>query len=297
MLKNFREDNAIPLMNEEVEIVINWGMKRIVYGLFLLLISCKTPKIGVAYSGGPNRIGGIQLYRQMAAMNWRQRDSAVLSQFAIGNIPGFYKKFIPIQMKYVDSLTGKTHQATVYVATDYFSIGTDQDWARVNITPASAEKIADSLQCFLPTVKLVDEIYKQAKIKLEPIPMYAFRDSTPTMYQHHLIIEGQRKGRKGLIAGIKKDLVITDKLLDSAKQNKVAIYGWHLLSGKPIQPLYTGHVYWWVDYSQGVRLISKRMKVDGKWMQMEEVMMNPSLRGLLTNESSPLMLKYPTVGF
>lgn len=32
------------------------------------------------------------------------------------------------------------------------------------------------------------------------------------MWQHHLIIEGQRKGRKGLIAGIKKDVVLSGKI-------------------------------------------------------------------------------------
>ncbi|MBK8139832.1 MAG: hypothetical protein IPK57_01615 [Chitinophagaceae bacterium] len=51
---------------------------------------------------------------------------------------------------------------------------------------------------------MADDIYKAAKVKLEPVPMYAFRDSTPTMWHHHLVIEGQRKGREGLIAGIKK---------------------------------------------------------------------------------------------
>lgn len=53
---------------------------------------------------------------------------------------------------------------------------------------------------------MVDDIYKAAKVKLEPVPMFAFRDSTPTMWQHHLIIEGQRKDRRGLIAGIKRTL-------------------------------------------------------------------------------------------
>ncbi len=42
--------------------------------------------------------------------------------------------------------------------------------------------------------------------------MYAFRDSTITMYQHHLIVEGQRKLRQGLIAGIKKDVVLSGKV-------------------------------------------------------------------------------------
>jgi hypothetical protein len=91
---------------------------------------------------------------------------------------------------------------------------------------------------------MVDDIYKAAKVKPEPVPMYAFRDSTPTIWHHHLIIEGQRGGRKGLIARIKKDVVITGKILRDPKQDRVAIYGWHKPDGKPIQPLYTGHVNW-----------------------------------------------------
>jgi hypothetical protein len=107
---------------------------------------------------------------------------------------------------------------------------------------------------------MVDQIYAAARVKLEPIPMYAYRDSTPTFWQHHLIIEGQRKGRKGLIAGIKKDIVQTEKLKAYPNNDRVAIYGWHRLNGKPIQPLYLGHVWWYVDYSQGVRLVKDRRR-------------------------------------
>jgi hypothetical protein len=284
-------------MMKLLEIALNWAMKYAVCLVLLAMIACRTPQLSISFQGEEARVGAIELYRQMAAMKWSQRDSAILSQFRAGNTPDFYKKLDKVRLTYSDSTTGAKHHAIVFVAKDYFQIGTNKDWARVNITPGLAQLIADSLDCFLPTVKLVDDIYNQAKIKLEPIPMYAYRDSTPTMYQHHLIIEGQRKNRKGLIAGIKKDIVITDKLLDSTKRKKVAIYGWHLLNGKPIQPLYTGHVFWWVDYSQGVRLISKRMIVDGKWMRLEEVMTNPNLRGLLTYEPSAVMLKYPLNGF
>ena len=131
---------------------------------------------------------------------------------------------------------------------------------------------------------MVDDIYKAAGVKLEPVPMYAFRDSTPTMYHHHLIIEGQRKGRKGLIAGIKKDLVISGKISRDSKPDRVAIYGWHLLNGTPIQPLYTGHVNWWVDYSQGVRLVYRQMKVNGKWMDYEDVLKHPVYKKLICDE-------------
>ena len=131
---------------------------------------------------------------------------------------------------------------------------------------------------------MVDDIYNAATVKLEPVPMYAFRDSTPTMWQHHLIIEGQRKGRSGLIAGIKKDVVISGKITRDGRADRVAIYGWHKLDGKPIQPLYTGHIYWWVDYSQGIRLVYRNIKVDGKWMDYIDVLKDKSLQRLLCNE-------------
>lgn len=126
--------------------------------------------------------------------------------------------------------------------------------------------------------------YKAATVKLEPVPMYAFRDSTSTMWQHHLIIEGQRKGRKGLIAGILKDVVISGKILRSKNTDRVAIYGWHKLDGKPIQPLYTGHVYWWVDYSQGIRLVYRRIRVNGRWMDYTDILKKPVLQKLICDE-------------
>src|SRR5690606_38212828 len=101
---------------------------------------------------------------------------------------------------------------------------TDDDFARIPLTPMAAQRIADSLYCFLPTRKIVDDIYKQARVKLEPQPMYALRDSSVTFYHHHLMIEGQRKMRKGLIAGIKKDIILTHQLTTADKPNRVAIY-------------------------------------------------------------------------
>lgn len=226
-------------------------------------------------------------------MKWHERDSLVVQEIMKGDVPGFLKKFVPVHVSMTDSVNGKTINATYYVSPDYLCIGTDADWARINITPYAAQRIADSLHCFLPTRKMVDDIYKAATIKPEPVPMYAYRDSTPTMWQHHLIIEGQRKGRSGLIAGIKKDVVISGQITRSNKQDRVAIYGWHQPDGKPIQPLYTGHIYWWVDYSQGIRLVYRNIKVDGKWMDYIEVLQHPVLRHLLCDEAFCDFYRYP----
>ncbi len=167
---------------------------------------------------------------------------------------------------------------------DYLSIGTNDDWARVPLTPQTAQLIANRYNCFLPTRKMVNDIYQQATIKLEPVPMVAFRDSTVTMWQHHLAIEEQKKERSGLIAGIKKDVVISSKLRANGKNDRVAIYGWHKMNGQPIQPLYTGHVNWYVDYSHGIRLVYQTIWVNGKAMHYKDVLNTPSLKSLLCDE-------------
>ena len=257
--------------------------KIIYYCLILILFSCTAAKNITVPQRSVDAITGSEFYKKAAAFKWQSRDSLALKEILAGNIPSFLKKFVPIHVEINDS-SGKIIRATYFVSSDYLSIGSNDDWARINITPMAAQKIADSFHCFLPTRKMVDDIYKAASVKLEPVPMYALRDSTPTMYHHHLIIEGQRKGRKGLIAGIQKDVVISGKISRDPKPDRVAIYGWHKLDGIPIQPLYTGHIYWWVDYSQGIRLVYRKIKVGKKWMDYIDVLNDPVLKKLLCDE-------------
>jgi hypothetical protein len=263
--------------------------------LFLFVIGC----IGCWKSLVLNKtnsnfvpVTGEQFFKDAMTMQWKQRDSFAVKEILAGNIPRFLLKLIPINVIAIDSTTGKVNRATYYVMPDYLSVGTNKNWARIPLTPIAAQLIADSLQCFLPTRKMVNDIYANAAIKLTPVPMYIHRDSTVTMWQHHLIIEGQRKQQKGLIAGIKKDVVISDLLTRSAKTNRVAIYGWHLPDGKPIQPLYTGHVNWYADYSHGIRLIYRKIKVNGNWMDYAKVMEHPILRKLLSDESVGDVIRY-----
>ncbi len=259
-------------------------LKLIAYSILIcFLYACSYKTIQLPHRQ-PDAITGTAFYQQAVAFNWQQRDSFVVNEILAGNIPPFLKKFVPIHVQITDSASGKVIKATYYVAPDYLSVGSADDWARVNITPMAAQKIADSFHCFLPTTKMVDDIYQAAVVKLAPVPLYAFRDSTPTMYHHHLIIEGQRKGRQGLIGGIKKDIVLSGKVPRHNKPDRVAIYGWHKLDGKPIQPLYTGHVNWYVDYSQGIRLVYEKLQVDGKWMTYTELLQDRVLHKLLCNE-------------
>ncbi len=264
----------------------------IIIEIFVFL-SCTSTKKITTNNRASNAITGTDFYKQAATYNWQQRDSLAVQKLLAGNLPSFLKKFVAVHVSITDSSTGKNIKATYFVSPDYVSIGNDKDWARIPLTPMSAQKLADALQCFLSTRKIADDIYKAAKVKLEPVPMYAFRDSTPTMYQHHLIIEGQRKGRKGLIAGIKKDVVISGKVIRDTKPNRVAIYGWHKPNGKAIQPVYTGHVNWYVDYSHGIRLVYRQIKINNKWMDYIDVLKDPILKRLLCDEEYCDFYKYP----
>ncbi|HLO37350.1 MAG TPA: hypothetical protein VK173_02560, partial [Lacibacter sp.] len=264
-----------------------------IFFLFIFFNACKSNQQLLLTQRKANSVKGSEFYLRTVTMSWQQRDSFATAELLAGNIPDFLRTFVPVSITVTDSINNKKITAVIYVTSDYLSVGTNDDWARVPLTPMAAQKMADSFHCFLPTKKLVDDIYQAAKVKLEPVPMYAFRDSTPTMYQHHLIIEGQRKLQKGLIAGIKKDVVLTEQLKLAGKQYKVAIYGWHYLTGKLIQPVYTGHANWYVDYSHGIRLIYERIKVNGKWMHYRDVADDPVLFRLLTDEPSFSFIRYP----
>jgi hypothetical protein len=131
---------------------------------------------------------------------------------------------------------------------------------------------------------MVDTIDAHATVKLEPQPMTENRESPMTFLEHNRLIERQRTGHASgeLICGIKKDIVVTNRLQE--KPHRVAIYGWRKLDGSPIQPLTIVHADTYADYSHGVRLIARRMMVDGKITTIDDVLKDASLCGLLSDE-------------
>jgi hypothetical protein len=256
-----------------------------------VLLSCGSSRNFLLNTPNPQvkRTTGSAFYRTVTTWHWKQRDSLAIQEILSGNIPSFLKNFVRVRSLLKDN-AGNINTAEFYVSPDYISLGTDEDWARIPLTPMAAQKIADRYDCFLPTRKIVDLIYQHAVVKLEPLPMAAHRDSSVTMWEHQRMIEQQRKGRLGLIAGIKKDVVISSKVRDNAKPDRVAIYGWHLPDGKPIQPLYAGHVNWYVDYSHGIRLIYRKIKVNGKKMDFIDLLKDSLYSRLICDE--PVCVHY-----
>lgn len=260
--------------------------------IVMICLGCHTGSRNIFPSkqAGTAPIGGEAFFKTVMAASWKQRDSLALKEILAGNLPAFLEHFVKVRSHIKDS-AGKVWRAVFYVSPDYIGVGNDQDFARVPLTPMAGQRIADSFDCILPTKKMVDLIYEQATLKLTPVPMHVARDSSITMWQHHLIIEGQRQKRTGLIAGIKKDIVTSQKIASPSQPAKVAIYGWHQTNGRPIQPLYTGHANWYTDYSHAVRLVYRKIKVEGKTMDYKDVIAHPFYHKLLTDED-PGLFRY-----
>ena len=268
-------------------------MLRTAFSFIILIFisSCHSPKQLALPARAATAETGSEFYKSVFTVDRIQREDMAKNEILRGNVPSFLRKFVKIKTS-ITTAEGKKITAIYFVLPDYLSVGSGKDFARIPLTPMTAQLIADSLHCFLPTRKIVNDIYKAAKVKLEPVPMYACRDSAVTMYQHNLIIEGQRRLRKGLIAGIKKDVVISGKISRDPKPDRVAIYGWHKMDGTPIQPLYTGHVNWYVDYSHGIRLVYRTIYVNKKPMDYIDMLKDTTLRKLLCDEDDCDFYRY-----
>lgn len=227
--------------------------------------------------------GGAEFFRRIAKFTRQEREEALAKEVCRGNIPNFLRAFQKVTVKARDA-GGKEHVATIEVMPDYLAVGSDVDFVRVPMTPLTAALIADTFGCALPTRRMVDEVYKAATVKLEPRPLTKDREAAPTFFEHNGIIETQRAGQKlgELVAGIKKDVVVTNRLGERA--NRVAIYGWHKLDGQPIQPLTIVHVNWYVDYSHGIRLMKRAVTVDGAVRDVRPVLYSADLAPLLSDE-------------
>jgi hypothetical protein len=221
-------------------------------------------------------------------------EQAIYEAVAGGNVPRFQRELLPVEVHDDDN----RHRARLHVLCDYLAIGSDDDFLRMPMTASTAQRIATLLDCVLPTKKLVDAIYRQAPAKLPPSFIQGGPD--PSDHQDYLFhnaeLEAHRARRRlqlgALTAGNKKDIVLTDRLVE--KSDRVAIYGWHRDDGTPIQPLSTLHGRRYADYSHGVRLVDQRMTIDEADYRVEQVLQDPALASLLSDEGPLEVVSYPT---
>ncbi len=239
---------------------------------------------------------GSQFLAKTANLSVPNREKEILAQISSGNIPDFLRTFVDVTVSSIDQ-SGTTHTIVYSVMPDYLAIGSNEDFARIPMNSHTAQKIADLFECSLITRKMVNDVWKQATVKLAPIPMTPGAQMLSNDYfgKHQQSIEKARAGKPlgALTAGQKKDVVISNALLK--KPQSVAIYGWHKLNGVPIQPLSTVHSYTYADYSHGVRPASRTAKVDGKPMLLTDVLQSATLHPLLSDEGVMASPRIPGV--
>ncbi len=232
------------------------------------------------------------IFDRIKKLDGSKREKEIIKIILEDNLyPGHILKFKPIK---IDNIT-------IYVALDYFCIGTENDYIRIPAFPSTAQIIADHFNCLLPTEKIVNAIYSAGDIILEPITYRRKNPSDPAMtssesfkinndkIQTTIDALNIRDAKEKLIVGHKKDIVIANEL--NHHKDKVAIYGWHQKSkkGKPIQGLNAvDHSNHYVDYSHGIRLISNKCLLNDNEVMLEDLLKDKLYSQTLLNSNNPL---------
>jgi len=230
---------------------------------------------------------GSEFAKSVSTMDRSGREQAILGQIVKGNLPDFLRKLKPVELVQPFE-EGKTVTATIFVMPDYLAIGSDRDFLLMPMSWLTATEIAVRLGFILPTKKIVDAIFEQSDFHLAPDPMPPNSRMRSVAYfsEHNRKIKEQRVALGcplgALISGHKKDVVLTNRLGEIL--GRVAIYGWHRLSGIPIQPLTIAHGANYADYSHGIRLISNVVLIDGEPRSIYDVLEDPKLATILSDE-------------
>lgn len=237
-------------------------------------------------------MSGTDCLQKLLPLSRSEREDLVYTVIENGNIPDFLRSLVPIKTS--ARINGKDYTLEYFVMPDYLSIGNDSDYFLCPMTPLLAQRIANTLDCILPTEKMVDQIYTAAIVKLppQPIPPDSLMTTLPRFMQHNDSIQKLRKPLLdyfplgSLVAGTKKDIIIHQKIYSNLRPNKpkpVVIYGWHALNGEAIQPPSNWHQETYVDYSHGVRLVQKMAKINGADISIVDILQDEQYRIFLSD--------------
>jgi len=245
-------------------------------------------------SRDPAAEGGAAFMSRIRDLPLEEREEEIFRAVAAGNVPAFLRQTISLRGEFND-LNGIPHTLEYEVMPDYLSIGSDEDFCRIPMSPRTAQRLADLFGASLLTAQLSDHIWSEAVVKQEPFfykPVGNANELVTKFEEHNAQIEKQLAEAGGshgqLVAGIKKDVIISSRIAD--RTDRVVIYGWHRPDGNPIQPVYSGHVWWYVDYSHGIRFMNRQVMLDGRPADVREILQNPVLFRVLSNEAGPMTI-------
>ena len=239
-------------------------------------------------------ITGSQFMNSVSNLSSEDREARIYDEISKGNIPDFLRSLTKIETTFNDA-NGVNHSVIYEVMPDYLAIGSNEDFCRIPMGPITAQKLADLFGAAMPTSKLVDNIYVNCVTKLAPqfyTPVGNENELVAKFVLHNNDIEEQRISKGGelgqLTGGIKKDVILSNKIVDPTRTHHVVIYGWHQLNGLPIQPIYNGHINTYVDYSHGIRFINSELLVDSVVVNYKNILTDGVLYKILSNETGAM---------
>lgn len=281
-------------------------MKNFIVIVYLILISSKVSSQTLPIPTRPtNALSGSAFVNVIWSMPRDQREEQIYSQIISGNIPNFMRQLKVVTA--VSNIGGNNHTATYFVIPEYLAVGSDSDYFLTPMTPLLAQRICNALGCTMPTKKMVDQIYSAAPCKLrpQPIPPTPQMTTVPVFAQHNDSVKSLRfplipqYPLGTIVGGTKKDVIISNRIYQNLNPNvpkPVVIYGWHQLNGTPIQPVYNGHEETYVDYSHGIRLVLDSVIVDGVAKSFAQLLSDPILCVLVSDEGTILKPYYTLSG-
>jgi len=231
-----------------------------------------------------------------------KRDEIAGQYLLAGHVPDHMRNYVDI-VQVFQSQDGETHSLILSVLPDFLCIGTNEDYIRIPLTPLTAQIICDEWGCMLPTTKMSDIIWGAAVNKMQPLPWGPPYDAS-MMSLDRVITHNKRindlanklgQDMMQLSAGHKKDVVMTKKLASQPKQ--VAIFGWHQLNGKNIQPLYLGHENTYFDYSHAERMVCMEAIIDDSPVNLKYVLSDSNICNAITNEGANDVISQPFILF
>lgn len=234
---------------------------------------------------------GTQLHAYLNSMTVTAREQVVYKEILAGNVPDFLRDLKPVTATAI--IGGRMRTVTYYVTPEYMCLGSDLDYYRLPMTPILGQWLANALNCTLPTTQMVNQIWLASSCKLSPQTTTPDADmiTEQRFWEHNGMVQTSRNANAAplgaLVGGHKKDVVITMRLNETFVSPRVFIYGWHYLSGTPIQPLSAAHESTYADYSHGVRLISNTCLLDGSTTTtIQDVLKDSTLYTLLVSPAS-----------
>ncbi len=243
----------------------------------------------------PDAKSGSEFMQSVMNLAFEDREKEIYNEASTGNIPSFLRKLKTVTTIFNDA-NGVSHTIKYEVMPDYLAIGSDSDFCRIPTGPITAQRLADLFGAVMPTRKLVDNIYSNCEIKLEPVtyaPVGNQNELVSKFIEHNSAIQQQFKNSSGVLGqltgGIKKDVVLSNKIIDPARPNHVVIYGWHQLNGQPIQPLTNIHIDTYTDYSHGIRFLNSEITVDSEIKNSRNILTDPTMYKILSDEDGVMI--------